>query len=54
MEVTVTKVGMKMKMSREKVEGDREGVMAGLRSVEQAGEEAVADLVERLGPFKKP
>lgn len=52
LEVKVTRVGLKMKMSREKPEGDRQGVMAGLREV--GGDAArVADLVERLGPMKK-
>ncbi|CDR98660.1 uncharacterized protein SPSC_02461 [Sporisorium scitamineum] len=51
-EVKITKVGFKMKMSREKSVGDRKGVLEGLRRVGgEAGE--VADLVERLGPMKK-
>lgn len=52
MEVKVTKVGFKVKMSKEKVEADRTGVVEGLREV--GGDAArVADLVESLGPVKK-
>lgn len=51
--IKVTKLGFKVKMSREKSEADRKGVLDGLRSV--GGDAAkVADLVERAGPFKKP
>ncbi|EST09850.1 Transcriptional regulator PAI 2-type [Kalmanozyma brasiliensis GHG001] len=49
-EVRVTKVGFKCKMSREKGEGDRQGVIDGLRSV---GQNELAELTERLGPMKK-
>ncbi|SJX60262.1 uncharacterized protein SRS1_11576 [Sporisorium reilianum f. sp. reilianum] len=52
MEIKIMKVGLKMKMSREKGEGDRQGVLEGLRGLGgDAGE--MADLVERLGPIKK-
>ncbi|TKY90456.1 hypothetical protein EX895_000454 [Sporisorium graminicola] len=52
MQIKITKIGLKMKMSRDKGVGDREGVLEGLRGV---GGEAgrVADLVERLGPMKR-
>lgn len=48
--VNVTKVGMKLKMSRDKVHGDRQGVVAGLRD---AGADEVADLVDKFGPLNK-
>ena len=53
MEVRISRIGMKCKMSREKVEGDREGVIKGLREVGGEDEAKLADLVEALGPFKK-
>ncbi|SPO20790.1 related to transcriptional regulator [Ustilago trichophora] len=55
LEIKITKIGFKMKMSREKNEGDRKGVLEGLRGVpaeKGEGEAKVADLVERLGPMK--
>ncbi|SPO19871.1 related to transcriptional regulator [Ustilago trichophora] len=51
-EIKVSKVAFKCKMSREKNQGDRKGILEGLRSVGAEGEAKVADSVERLGPLK--
>lgn len=52
-EVKVSKVGYKVKMSRDKSEGDRKGVVEGLRGIGAPGTEELAELVERSGPIKK-
>ncbi|KAJ9476942.1 hypothetical protein PHBOTO_000617 [Pseudozyma hubeiensis] len=52
MEVRVSKVGMKVKMSKEKVEGDRMGVLEGLRGLGGVAEGEVADAVESAGRTK--
>lgn len=52
-EIAVTKVGFKMKMSREKCQGDRSGVIEGLKEVGSDSTIRIANTVERLGPYKK-
>ncbi|GAC97808.1 hypothetical protein PHSY_005396 [Pseudozyma hubeiensis SY62] len=52
MEIRVSKVGMKVKMSKEKVEGDRTGVVEGLRGLGGVAEGEVADAVESAGRMK--
>lgn len=52
MEVTVTKVGFKCKMSQEKGEPDRQGVLAGLREV-GGDAQRMAALSQDLGPLNK-
>ena len=51
-EITITKAAFKLKMSRENTNGDRKGVIDGLRQLGGHAEKEMADTVERLGPLK--
>ena len=48
--LTPTKVVAKRKLSQNRAEPDREGVMAGLAESEEAGDRAVAEVMRRTGP----
>lgn len=52
-EIKVTKIGFKLKMSRDKGEVDRKGVVEGLEGLKTEGAMRIAETVERLGAYKK-
>lgn len=52
LQIKITKISFKLKMSREQSGGDHHGVIEGLRSVGGEEEKQMADLVQKLGPMK--
>jgi transcriptional regulator len=52
-EITITSVACKLKMSRDKNDTDRQGVVDGLKGVGNDAADKIADTVQRLGAFKK-
>ncbi|GAK62447.1 uncharacterized protein PAN0_001d0647 [Moesziomyces antarcticus] len=53
-EITITSVACKFKMSRDKNDADRQGVVEGLKGAGNDAADKIADTVQRLGSFKKP